>query len=330
VKGDRLRISSFSEDLSDGNVSGHEIKVLSGINLAIDIAAAEDICSVGGDFTGFATVDEELEIVSGNVADVGAEISSGTGTSGSSTTLGDTGADFITTDLVAVGDLLINVTQGFHGIITARTELLITVAYFVGSDDKTIYSFAVDDAYSVVESTGTGAAVLRCDEIFTLAGILLAPIYLILNGTTDVESAGGDSVRCFKAEVVLAGATGSNVGVIEVRQATTETNIYGTIIATFNVMASCVYTVPLGKQARIVSFNGSSSVTAGAAGTAIIKLMVQESGGPFLPVAYKQSSTGMVSSSSGNDLDLIPPGANIKLRASNITVDATKNFYLMS
>ena len=91
----------------------------------------EDLWDGGGLYTGFnCTEAETLEFFSSDIEDTGALVSSGTTTGGSSTTLEDSGATFIT-DGVAVGDLIINDSKQFHGIVSSvDSETLLTVFDF--------------------------------------------------------------------------------------------------------------------------------------------------------------------------------------------------------
>ena len=111
----------------------------------------EAIWNGGGDYTGHnPTVAETLEVFSGSAQDVGTVLSSGTATEGTPTTLVDLAATFVS-DGVAVGDIVLNDTQADNGMITAVTQVTITVLQM---DDAT--TFISGDAYRVVTKGGTG------------------------------------------------------------------------------------------------------------------------------------------------------------------------------
>lgn len=112
--------TDFLTHVALGQVPDHSINVKFGRNSDIDTGTPEDVWAGGGTYTGFnATSHESIQALSADANDVGTLRSSGTATGGSAVTLTDAGADFVTTDSVAVGDLLINDTLGgtwsYHG-----------------------------------------------------------------------------------------------------------------------------------------------------------------------------------------------------------------------
>jgi len=166
----------------------------------------------------YLTATEALQVHSSDVDDQGLLQDSGTATGGGTTTLIDTAGDFIN-DGVAVGDLLINDTQGIHGSITARTATTITVfrLHDVGGEsvdsDRVAYANVVGDVYRVANANDTGAAVVSVSGLTAPGGVwTLTSEHIILNGQTDVETV-ESFIRVFRSKVHLVGSSsGANEG----------------------------------------------------------------------------------------------------------------------
>jgi len=197
---------------------------------------------------------EAVEVLSSSANDSGTLISSGTATSGSATTLVDTAATF-SSDGVAVGDIVINDSQDDHFIVTAVTsETTLT-----GIRWKFKTTLAVGDSYRVAQPNSTGAAVVRLNMLQDSVGADGAE-YIILNGTTPVDTVGTDYVRCFRGRVVcgdlVSGVAATNIGTITARQTTTVANIFFVIIAAWGSTEVAAYRVPAGKTGYILSWSG--------------------------------------------------------------------------
>ena len=121
-------VAPIDESISLGLVPGERNNIKFGRNSDIDTGTTpEDIWEGQGIYTGMnATANEDIAISSSSANDSGTVVSSGTATGGNTSTLTDTGATFVT-DGVAVGDLLVNDTQGSHGVVASLTETVITV-----------------------------------------------------------------------------------------------------------------------------------------------------------------------------------------------------------
>ncbi len=192
-----------------------------------------------GSYTGFdATAGEAITVSSGEAADAGTVQSSGTLTGGSATTLVDSGADFVA-DSVAVGDCVINDSAGAHGIVTVVTATTLTVHGWRGSAPT------VGDSYRVATTASTGAAVVQMPRVLDSA-FALATVYVVLDGTTGVDTVGTDYLRSSRGRVVLAGSGGENAGDITAKQKTTTANVLFKLPAGYNSTMVACDTLPAG------------------------------------------------------------------------------------
>jgi hypothetical protein len=247
-------------EVKKGNVPGAQIVNKYGANTDVDLASVPEVpWNGGGLYTGHdATAAETVEIYldTGGTTDTGSLISSGTATGGTTTELDDSGADFIITDGVAIGNLVINDTKGAHGVITAITADKATVLRFKDGDDVvTAFPFEVGDAYRIVSSTGAGAAVVRLSEMLTGA-YAEAVEYIILNGVTPVDTV-GTYIRLSRGRVVLSGATDTNSQIIFARQKTTTANVFFALPLGKGSTNVCAWTVPGNRYGYILQYGAS-------------------------------------------------------------------------
>lgn len=273
-------VSSFGTEVARGLYSGYRVKNKFGHNDDIDTGSGpEDVIHGGGTYTGFnAIVNENIEVFSASAADSGNLLSSGTATGGSATTLIDTGATFVT-DTVAIGDVILNDTMGFHGFVTAvDSETQLTV-YRMNDGAGFVHVNSTGDTYRVAESTSTGAAVVKLNGLLNSNDEELVPRYVILNGTTGVIAT-GDYFRCPRSNVIHSGSSGLNAGEITIRQETTTVNVFALMdtIGQSEVMAD---TVPKGKTAIIKDVRASIVRSNGSAGSGHVVLFSREKGGSW-------------------------------------------------
>ena len=201
----------------------------------------------GGEYVGFnATTDEEIQVSStgtGAANDVGSVVSSGTATGGSETTIIDSGATFVS-DGVAVGDCVINDTKAAHGFVkSVDSETQLTIFRMTNTGIRQEENESGDN-YRVVTSTGTGAAVIRIEQILDSEFNQIESIYAVMSGTTNVNT-GVNAYRCTRAKVILAGSAGANVGTIRIRQRTTTANIFAQMPAGKGQTTIASYTAPI-------------------------------------------------------------------------------------
>lgn len=243
------KTTDFMLEVAKGKVPGHSQINKYGHNPVITTASdPEDVWGGGGVYDFYFTTNQSVSAVSSDVDDVGSLVSSGTATGGSLFTLEDTGATFIT-DGVAVGDVVINDTNGEWGTVnevTSETVLTHTVMTNASSASPANNPNESGDAYRVASSADTGAGVIHVEGL-TASGLTwtVATETVILNGTTDVALSTG-FVRMYRSFVLHAGSSGFNEGNISIDvDGTGEIGIYVNIGDSQTQQA--IYTIPSGK-----------------------------------------------------------------------------------
>jgi len=238
-----------------GEVAGHSLVHKFGKNPDID-AGFETVWNGGGLYTGHdCIVAETLETFSSAGADAGSVLSSGTLTSGSATTLVDTGATFAT-DTVAAGDVVINDTQLDHAIVTSLTGE--TTINFLRWDSGT--TPAASDAYRVATKASTGTPVVKLGFLLDSGFDNETSEYIVTNGVTGVDTS-GTYIRHSRARCI----GGDNAGAITTRQKTTTANITMVLPIAYNATMIAAYTIPAGKTGYLTArYAGMASKKAGA------------------------------------------------------------------
>lgn len=125
---------------------------------------------------------------------------------------------------------------------------------------------AISSSTDDVNTSGTGAWTVRA--ICLDSNYVQQTITFTLNGQTAVTGSGTNStdiIRCHTAQVVTAGSGGVNAGIITIRQATTTTNIFLSMLAGRNQTNCSCFTVPAGKTAymrhmHIAATKGQSGI----------------------------------------------------------------------
>lgn len=253
-------VSNFYFEVGEHHIPGARFVHKFGRNPDIDtIDGFEAIWNGGGDYTGFdATVGEAVEVLSSDVDDAGALVSSGTATGGSDTTLIDSAATFVS-DSVAVGDVILNDTDISHGAVTEVTsETILTVARFDKGGEFSSLPVA-GDSYRIATPASTGAAAVELEFLLDSDFDNETSEYLILNGTTPVDTVGTDYIRTSRMEVLIAGATGANEGSLTARQTTTTANIFDVMPIGYNETMVCAYTIPKGEEGHLLFWMPSLS-----------------------------------------------------------------------
>ncbi len=277
--------SDFLIEVSKGNVPGHSLIHKFGRNPDIGTADGfEAIWNGGGSYTGFdAVAAQTVEVFSDDATDAGTVQSSGAATGGSTLTLVDTGADFVS-DGVAVGDILINDTNSDHGIITVVTATTLTV---MEMHDET--TNVAGDTYRVATTASTGLAVARID--LALDGDYAeAREYIVLNGTTVVDTT-TQFLRASRSHGVLAGTGGVNAGTITMRQKTTTANVFIQMPVGYNQTTIVAYTVPAGKKGYLLKW--FASIAKKQAGFSDFRLLFAHFGEPLrVQEEYTVATTG--------------------------------------
>lgn len=332
-KGGALLTSEFGTEVSLGVVSNYSINTKFGRNGDIDTNSdPEDVWAGGGNYTGFnATGNENIEVLSSDADDQGSLVSSGTATGGSSTTIVDSGADFVS-DGVAVGDVIVNDTVGAHGVITAVTATTITVFRM---QDKGINPILNNngDSYRVVNANDTGAALVRLDLLLDEDFAEQDPVYVILNGTSGVTVT-GNYMRCSRASVILAGSSDGNEGTITVRQATSTSNVFAVMPSQNNQTTIGATTVPAGKVMLLKRIRAAITRANGSPGSATVMVKARRKGEVFRAIRDFELQTGAAVEFTQIGADILPGGTDIKFRVeqvsdNNTIIDCAFEYFLV-
>lgn len=293
-----------------------------GSNNDIDsFSTPEDLWGGRGVYTGFdATAGEAIEVVSNSFQDAGTLVSSGTATGGSSTTLVDTGATFVTAG-VTVGDCIINDTQVIHGIVSAVTsETVLTVRVFVdGGSVENTYSFAASDAYRVASNGGTGAFVVKLTKMLETDYAAYISEYIIPNGTTPVDTVGTDYIRNSRALVIAAGGNDGVKGTLEGRQTTTTANVFWNITEGHNQTLVACDTCPAGKTIYISDIIVTMGRANGGEGAAEIDFDIREIGQVFNSVISKYITQAQGFTTDDDYIHAVPQYADYRFRCDLVT-----------
>ncbi len=314
--------SDFGTEVARNLYSGYSIDTKFGRNPDVDTGSTpEDMWNGGSDYTGFnATSAETLEVFSADADDQGLLVSSGTATGGSSTTLIDSGATFVSNG-AASGDIVLNDTKGVHGIIdSVDSETQITV--YRMTDSGTSPSNESGDTYRIANANDSGAAVVKLSSLLDGDLVSQTPEYIILDGTAGVNTT-GSYMRCPRAKVVLAGSSGLNEGTITVRQSSTTANIMA-VMPTFGQTTIGAFTVPSGKICVLKRFRASITRTSGAAGSATILFTVRErGGGAWNAKRVFEIQTGGALGFSQEGGIILAPGTDFKFRIHDVSDNST-------
>lgn len=275
-----LLVSDFGTEVARELYQGYQIDTKFGRNADIDTGTTpEDVWNGGGSYTGFNCVTAEtLNVVSSSANDLGTLVSSGTATGGSSTTLVDSGATFVT-DGVVVGDMIINDTQSIHAIVSEVTsETTLTFRYISNGANTSNLTMNSGDSYRIASNGSTGASVVKLKGLDAdYNGI---SEYVILNGTTNVTTT-KSFIRQSRAAVELAGTNTVSVGEITARQSVTTANITMVMPADSGQTAICCATVPAGKNWVIKDLNVSMVIDGNQSGSAQMQFQIRERGGAW-------------------------------------------------
>jgi len=245
----KIRTSSmpYTYDIAESNVPNHKALRKFGHNSGVG-STLEDIWDGSAAYV-YLTSAEILQVSSDDVDDQGNVLSSGTATGGSTTTLIDTGATFVS-DGVTAGDIVLDDTKVLHGIIkTVDSEIQITFELELSS------AVVNGDAYRVVEANDTGAAVVEISGLD--ANYDQQREYVVLATATTTATV-KSYIRIFRSIVRLAGSSGWNEGDIAIRN-NADDNLLAQITATLNQTLMAIWTVPRNFIGFLTSFYASTS-----------------------------------------------------------------------
>jgi len=279
--------------IAQGNIPGVTHVNKFGRNPDIDAGVAEDLWSEGGTYV-YMTTAKVLDVFSSDANDVGNVDYNSTATDGSDTTLEDTLQDFTDTNVVAVGDILLNDTTGEWSYISVVTPTILTV-------DRMKVPNAAGHSYRIIDMSdgGTGAHAI---QVFGLdADYNEINEFVILNGVTDVETT-KVFFRVWRAYVICAGATGSAAGIIKGEEDGTANVVFSVALNRAQTGMSH-YTIPAGKSGYIVNWFMQAGKS-GAVATIDCQLVIRNRGGVFRRLDHVGLNT---TGTSGLELTFHPP-----------------------
>lgn len=246
----------FLIEVAKGNIAGHSFVHKFGKNEDLGTGAREDIWDGGGTYGFWPLTAQSMELLSSSANDTGTTVSSGTATGGSTTSLVDSGATFVT-DGVAVQDLVINSTNDSYGIVdevVSETELSICKMY-VG--DRVADGNESGDSYIVVTPGSTGAGAVH---VVGLSSSYVEQYETVITNGTGTVNLTKSYIRMYRKKVVVAGSNEANVGTITTRIQGGGTT--SAIISPDNGQTlMTIYTIPSGKTGFLLSFQNSFAGT---------------------------------------------------------------------
>jgi hypothetical protein len=255
----RISSTDYLQDIAEGNVTGHTVWSKIGYCPSLTPGVNTDVwpyCATQPVYL-FPTVAQGMEVLSSNAADTGTSIFSGTSTGGTTTTLIDTGKNFLGGTPVAIGDCVILDKSGSspeYGYVTAVATTTLTLAGGFNRGGS-----GTGRAYTVIDGSATegGHAV----EVNYLDGTYAEKREIVvLNGTSVVATVNTDLFRINAFRIIAAGANKIPTGNITLRHLT-DTPVYSYILAGFNRARNAQYTVPLGKTLYVISWHGAFGTT---------------------------------------------------------------------
>lgn len=190
-----------------------------------------------------------MEVVSSSANDAGTIVTSGTSTGGTTTTLIDTGKDFVALGVVA-GDYVLNDTDVQLGFVVSRdsaTQLTV--------QPTTPLTYALK-AYRIVREASTGTAVVEHHGLD--ANWAESSEFFVMNGVTPVSGTKA-MLRSNNFHAMSKGSAGAPVGNISLRDDATGAVTYNSIQAGLNMSLQCHYTVPAGKTGFITAWHAGSA-----------------------------------------------------------------------
>lgn len=286
-------------EIPRGKVPGLSSVNRAGRNSVIQISSTpEDIWDAGGIWVP-PTAARNHNISSTSSSDAGTLVSSGTATGGSTTTIVDSGATFVS-DGVAVDDSVVNDTNSDYSIVeSVDSETQLTVIESIDS-----LGFNSGDSYRVVTPASNGASVIRIEGLD--GDFVKDTEFVILNGTSTVVT-----VSSFYRiqEMVVAGAVNRDIPNLGDIQAVAITD--STLTAQLNLgqgmTLMAIYTVPSAHTAYVtgiyaelnkptsgqgtvvdITLNSVNFATSGVVGRKVNKFIgVLTDGSSYVPIDFK-------------------------------------------
>jgi hypothetical protein len=233
--------------IAKGGIAGHESYTAFGYDSAIPTT----ITDISGRSVNVIvpTTAILMEVVSSSANDAGTLVTSGTSTGGTTTTIIDTGKNFITLGVLA-GDFLLNDTDVALGIVVT-----IDSATQITFEPVSVFSYATPKAYRIVRTTSTGAAIVEHHGLDSNWNENSE--FFVMNGLTPVSST-KTFIRSNNFHAMTRGTAGTPIGNISLRDDATGAITYNYIAAGLNMSLQCHYSVPAGKVMFIPSWHAGS------------------------------------------------------------------------
>lgn len=236
----------YYKEIAEGNISNHTAWTKIGYTPSLVASTESDVWSAGGTITFASTPQQMMVVSSNNVDDIGTVIFSGTSSGGSTTTLVDASKNFLGGTAVAAGDWVLLTGVDEYGIVTSVTATTLTLS---GGFSKG--GSGSGKAYSVIDKSATlGAQATRIEYLDT--NYDTQHCFVILNGTTPVNTVPTDLYRINSFRVIAAGDNGYSTGNLSLKN-TANTITYSYITAKYTRARNIAYTVPNGKNLYVVS-----------------------------------------------------------------------------
>lgn len=203
-----------------------------------------------------------------------------------------------------------------------------------GDNEMEVTPNLAGHAYRIAHAGDTGAAVVRASNLLDGNYNQQVPVYFILNGATAVTVA-GTYMRCSRAQVILAGSSGSNEGVLTIRQATTTANVFAVMPSGQNQTAIMAFTVPNNKFVVIRRVRLAITRANGSAGSAFAGVLSRRPGEVFRTIRPFELQTGASVEFTALGGDVLAPKTDLKFRIfsvsdNNTVVDGTIEYIQLS
>ena len=224
--------------IADSKVPGHITWSKLGFTPAMT-TLENDVWSYGG-LINFPTSAQQMQVISSNnTDDIGTVIFSGSSSGGSTTTLEDVTKDFTAGTPVDINDVILLDTTKEYGFVTSITATTLTC-----SGGFSLGGSGAGQDYRIIDSSATiGAQVVAIESLDSSYNTQWE--FVILNGTTAVNTVSKDIYRINSLRVIVAGVNKKSTGNLTLRN-TAGTTIYSYILAGYTRARNSAYTVPAG------------------------------------------------------------------------------------
>lgn len=236
----------YLQALAEGDISGHTSWTKIGYTPTMTTTES-DIWS-GAGVINFPSAPIQMQALSSNnTDDIGNIIFNGTSTDGSSTTLIDSGKNFTGGTAVAVGDCILLGTTKEYGFVTSVSATTLTCSGGFSSGGS-----GAIQTYIVIDKSATlGAQVVKVEYLDSNYATKYE--FIVLNGTTAVNSVSTGMLRINSFRIITAGTNGKGTGNITLKSAAAAT-VYSYISAGYTRARNSGYTVPYNKTLYVVQF----------------------------------------------------------------------------